>query len=322
MAAESPGRRALIVGCGRIAGGFNESDETAVLTHVVAYRRAGAPVVGCVDADGEAAARFARRWNVPVAGRDIETILDQAQPDVVSLCTPPDVRLEALRRLLRAPSVRAVLVEKPLALGVRDAEEIAALAAATGRAVLVNYFRAFDPFYVEIERAVRAGERGRLGLGTALYYGDAVTNASHLVERLLAMFGAPSSVRRTGGEARRPAFEVAWGAARVTFLPVTGCRYSPVELDLLFESERLRIVDSECRAERFEAQPDPTYPEFLNLVPARMPSPAVPSREALLAAVTAALDAAANGPGPRERRLLNDAVEVVRLLAAVADDRG
>lgn len=323
MTARARAPRVLIVGCGRIAGGFNEGDETAVLTHVVAYRRLNADIVGCVDVDGEAASRFARRWSIPRAGNDLAAVVHDAMPDVVSLCTPPDARLGPLRLVLGAPTVRSVLVEKPLALTVEEAQQISALAAASGRAVLVNYFRAFDPFYVEVERACRAGEFGRLGMGTALYYGDAMTNASHLLERLVAMFGPPSAARRLGGGARQPTFELAWEAAKMVVLPATGCRYTPIEMDLLFESGRLRIVDSEGRAERFAARPDPRYPDFLNLVPVPLSPPSGPSPESILASVRAAL-VAVEGAGPvgEPGAYLTRAVDVIRVLHDIEVGRG
>jgi len=323
MAVRAHAPRVLIVGCGRIAGGFNEGDETAVLTHVVAYRRLNAEIVGCVDVDGETASRFARRWSIPRAGIDLAAMVHETQPEVVSLCTPPDARLGPLRLVLAAPSVRSVLVEKPLALAVEEALQIRALAAASGRAVLVNYFRAFDPFYVEVERACRAGEFGRLGMGTALYYGDAVTNSSHLLERLLAMLGPPSSARRLGGDARQPTFELTWEGANVVVLPAIGCRYSPIEMDLLFESGRLRIVDSEGRAERFEARPDPRYPDFLNLVPVPLSSPSAPSPESMLGSVRAALAAAEEArPAGEPGSHLTRAVDVVRVLHEIEVGRG
>jgi predicted dehydrogenase len=313
----------LIVGCGRIAGGFNESDESAVLTHAVAYRRLNADIVGCVDLDGEAASRFARRWSIPRAGNDLAALVHETQPEVVSLCTPPGVRLGPLRLVLAVPSVRSVLVEKPLALTVEEAQQIRALAAATGRAVLVNYFRAFDPFYVEVERACRAGELGQFCLGTAFYYGDAVTNASHLVERLLAMFGPPSSARRLGGDARQPTFELAWEGARVVFLAAIGCHYSPIEMDLFFESGRLRIVDSEGRAERFAARPDRRYPDFLNLAPVPLASPSAPSPDSMFGPVRAALAAAEEArPAGESGTHLTRAVDVVRVLHEIEVGRG
>ena len=68
---------AVIVGCGRIAGGYNESDETQVLSHVVALRRAGLTVAGCVDTDPARAERFAKRWSIPEFGSDVTDMLSR-----------------------------------------------------------------------------------------------------------------------------------------------------------------------------------------------------------------------------------------------------
>jgi hypothetical protein len=129
------------------------------------------------------------------------------------------------------------------------------------------------------------------------------------------MFGPPSAARRLGGDARQPAFELAWTGARAVVLPAVGCRYSPIEMDLLFESGRLRIVDSEGRAERFAARPDPRYPDFLNLVAVPSSSPSAPSPESMLDSVRAALAGEAGSS-------LNRAVDVVRVMHEIELGRG
>jgi hypothetical protein len=94
-------------------------------------------------------------------------------------------------------------------------------------------------------------------------------------------------------------------------------------MDLLFESGRLRIVDSEGRAERFAARPDPRYPDFLNLVPVPLSPPAAPSPESMLGSVRAALVAAEEArPTAEPGSYLTRAVDVVRVLHEIEVGRG
>jgi hypothetical protein len=310
-----PETRVVIVGCGRIAGDFNDRGGR-VMTHAAAYRERGASLVGCCDVDRARAAGFARRWEIEVSGDDLGAVLARTQPQVVSVCTPPDDRAAVLETVFATRSVRAVLVEKPLATKAAEAEQIRDLAREAGRPTLVNYFRAFDPFYRSLARDAAAGRFGRFGEGTLRYYGSALANASHLLERVVAMFGTPSAVKRLGGDHAAPLFELRIGDARVVAVPTEGARYSPIELDLLFEAHRVRVIDSERRVEVFQSRPDPDYEGFENLVPDAGWSGGVPSHESILCAVDETLRAAAGGPSPAGE-LLDRAVLVTRILEEV-----
>jgi hypothetical protein len=179
----------------------------------------------------------------------------------------------------------------------------------------VNYFRAFDPFYRALARDCEDGRFGRFCEGTLRYYGSALANASHLLERVVAMFGPPSAVRCLGGDPAAPLFELLFGAARVLAVPTEGARYSPIELDLLFETHRVRVIDSERRVEVFRSKADPDYEGFENLEPEAGWSGGAPSHESILHAVDETLRAAAGLPVADE--LLDRAVLVTRILEEI-----
>ncbi len=287
-------RRVVVVGCGRIAGGFNEHEQGKVLTHMAAYRKLGAAVVGCCDLDMRKAEAFAGRWSVPRYDTDLEALLTCTQPEVVSICTPPVGRVAILERVLATPSVRAVLLEKPLAACHDDARVIARLAERAACPVLVNYGRAFDPFYLQVRRECEGGKFGPLRQAVARYYGSARNNASHLIERILDMFGPAVCAKRLSGSEDAPMFELLLEkpVASAMFLPTSGVDYAPLELDLLFERGRIRIIDSEQRVEKFVSRPDENFEGFFNLVPFDENPTGTPSHENIIYAVQEVLHAA------------------------------
>jgi predicted dehydrogenase len=148
-----------VVGCGYRAG---ES-------HLPIYRETELPVtVDCVcDLDREAAARASDQFDVPAAYDDLAAMLDEADPDIVDVCVPPQahfpVALEALR------SGCHVLVEKPLALSVEHCDEL--IRAARGRGLklgVVQNMRYNRPFRAA-KRRISAGEIGEVtGIRTLL----------------------------------------------------------------------------------------------------------------------------------------------------------
>lgn len=307
---------ALIVGCGRIAGGYNGADESRVLTHAVALRRLGVPIGGCCDTEAARAEAFATRWGIPRHGIDLGRLLAEVRPGLVSVCTPARNRLPTLEAVLACPSVRSVLVEKPLAATAEAARRIADLAERSGRVVLVDYFRAFDPFYRRLEGVLRGDWAPVAWTATAWYYGAVREIASHWVERLLAWFGPACGARRLSGEPQAPLFLVEWATGRAVFVPATGCDYSPFEMDLCLPDRRLRILDSEERVEHFASAPDPCYPGYSRLVARPLWDGLAPSPESIGHAVAAAVAGATGEPVPWQG-LLARAVQAVELCGRV-----
>ena len=94
----------LIVGCGRIAGGFDEkrAPKEFALSHAGAYsKRSDVVLAACVDPDIEIAERFAERWSVSEAYSGCEDIRSGRELDVVSICTPTAVHSSSTENVFR-----------------------------------------------------------------------------------------------------------------------------------------------------------------------------------------------------------------------------
>lgn len=116
----------------------------------------GVELAAVADRDPAARRRAAERFAVPVH-EDLDGLLAAGvQGAVVAL--PDDAHRSAAVALLQAGV--AVLVEKPLATSVEDAEAI--LAVARGRLLMVGHLLRFDPRYLEARRRVGAGALGDL----------------------------------------------------------------------------------------------------------------------------------------------------------------
>lgn len=84
--------------------------------------------------------------------------------DAVVIATPIQTHFELAREALLAG--KDVLVEKPLATTVAEANELVRLAAAEGRILMVGHTFLYNPAVRELRRLVQGGELGRI------YYGD------------------------------------------------------------------------------------------------------------------------------------------------------
>jgi predicted dehydrogenase len=146
----------LVVGCGAVGSGYDElRPDGAPLTHAGAYAaHPGTRLVGGVDPDSGARARFERRWQVPCTA-DLDAAL-AARPDLVSVCTPPAGRLSLVERILDARP-RAIWSEKPLAESSEEAEQIRLRCDEAGAALQLNFHRRFDPPHRRVAELVAAG---------------------------------------------------------------------------------------------------------------------------------------------------------------------
>jgi predicted dehydrogenase len=178
--------RALIIGCGNIAGGYNTSlDDPMVLTHALAYRRHPDCVLSaCVDPDPRVRRAFAARWGVPRTYETVDEALSAETFDLVSVCTPTGSHLETLRKVLEAKP-RAVLAEKPLDGSPAEARRLGREYTARGIPVAVNFTRRFDPSMRKLRERISAGTFGKLRAIVGWYDRGAVNNGSHLIDLVI-----------------------------------------------------------------------------------------------------------------------------------------
>jgi predicted dehydrogenase len=160
------------VGCGRIAR-----------THA-RYVRAvpGAQIVAVCDPIENAAAAFAAELGIGGRYSDLKLMLSEARPDAVHVLTPPATHAEVAISVLEAGA--HVLVEKPMALNRAQAESMAAAARRTGRTLVVDHNRWFDPVMQKARDLVTSGDLGEL-VGIEAFQGAAVdeSQASSAVAR-------------------------------------------------------------------------------------------------------------------------------------------
>jgi len=197
-----------IVGAGIIGGNHAE----AILRHPRLR------IVALVDSQLAVARALAARLDqAPSCHLTLASALAAERVDLVAICTPSGLHVEAAEETLRAGA--HLLIEKPLDTSLAKAREFAKVAAvAEGRGLVcavVSQHR-FDPAMVAVQAAVRAGRLGRLTSAVVsmpwwreqAYYdsadwrgtwafdgGGAVANQGiHLVDQMLALLGRPTEV--------------------------------------------------------------------------------------------------------------------------------
>ncbi|MBI1245702.1 MAG: gfo/Idh/MocA family oxidoreductase [Alphaproteobacteria bacterium] len=259
---------ALILGCGRIAGGYDKASEgMPPRTHAGAYAARGdVRLLACVEPDPERRKAFASRWNVAHAFEGIADLRASGLAfDVASLCTPDDRHAADLEALLDVP-VRAVLAEKPLAIDAGDAARVVTRYRAAGRALAVAYLRRWDPSVRNVASRIASGEFGAPCRATAFYGKGLMHNGSHMIDLLRLMLGpirpVGASARFAGPWATDPTLDAvleASGGAPIHLFATDHGLYDLFEVTLVFERA---VVELREGAGRITVRPIAPTPGF------------------------------------------------------------
>ncbi|CAM5455404.1 putative dehydrogenase [Aquamicrobium terrae] len=137
---------------------------------------------------------------------DPDELFARDDVDAVVMALPPQFHAETAVRAVEAG--KDVLVEKPIALTVADAERAVQAAQDNGRVFMVGHVLRFHPAFEKLKALVDEGELGevryihshRLGLGKFHTENDALWDlAPHDLSMILAITGAePTEVRGEG----------------------------------------------------------------------------------------------------------------------------
>lgn len=125
--------------------------------HMKAFRELGRICPRWVISRREEKAReFREKWSFERAGTQLDLALEDPKVNLVVITSPSERHTEQTIRFLQAG--KDVIVEIPVGLSLEDAERVAAVAAESGRRVLVCHTMRSFPGIREIRRRVQAGE--------------------------------------------------------------------------------------------------------------------------------------------------------------------
>jgi len=112
------------------------------------------------DASPERLAAVAAEFDVKGTYKDFNTMIEQGDLDAVVIALPnhlhADFSIRALRRGLH------VLVEKPIATNVQDAEAMLQASREADRVLMVGFNQRFAPLHQTAGRFIRQGSLGRI----------------------------------------------------------------------------------------------------------------------------------------------------------------
>lgn len=177
--------KAAIVGCGRIGCTFSaDTLRPYASTHAAAYQEAASVKLAALcDTDESRLQQAGEQFSIDNLYTDCAEMLGRNQIDILSICTPPTVRLEVVKCAL-VGGVKAIYCEKPIATSVIEGKAIVNLCKKRGVLLTVNHQRRFSTLHQNIAEFIACGELGYIQQVTC-YYGAGVSNSgTHLFDLL------------------------------------------------------------------------------------------------------------------------------------------
>jgi len=155
-------------------------------------RLGGVKVKTVVDVNGELAAKAAAACNVPNSGTDHREVIDDPEIDVIHNCTPNKYHYQITKEALEAG--KQVLSEKPLAMDLKEAEELVDLAEKKRAITGIDFCYRYYPVVQEMAVRVRRGDAGTVRMVSGSYFQDWLSREIDWTWRLLRSESGDSNI--------------------------------------------------------------------------------------------------------------------------------
>ena len=113
--------------------------------HLVAYEKAGFNPYAITSLEEERSRELAEQFHIPKVYKEWKEMVDDPEIEIVDIAVPPHVQLEMVEYICKkAPHIKGVLCQKPIAMSVEDAKKIVSLGKQAGIPIAVNSNMRYD----------------------------------------------------------------------------------------------------------------------------------------------------------------------------------
>jgi len=246
--------KTLIIGCGKIAGIYENLEDKTVLSHCKAlYLDPDYDLVSCCDIVQENAKKLADKYGFTEYGDDFNRQIKDNQIDVVSICTPDNTHFKVAKTVLEneyLPSV--IFLEKPICANQKELYELISLSREKNVKIVVNHTRRYDNKHIQLKKLIKEGFFGKLYRADVYYYSGWEHNGVHVVDTLSFLFDEKIEISKLNRVIESPYPEddtadfellLKQSGAPIYLTGIDERYFQLFEFDLKFDKSRLRIED-------------------------------------------------------------------------------
>ena len=190
----------LIVGSGKIAGGFDKGRKLRDFpyTHAGAYiRDSRFKMIACVEPNKAHRIEFMKEWDIRFGFDSIDELLNlDYRFDVISICSPTTYHSHDIEVALQLRP-KLIFCEKPITTSLIDSERLVDACKAANVMMAVNHTRRWDSSVSELQANILSERMGKLRSIVGVYNKGLLNNGSHMLDLLNFLVG-PMSVIKAG----------------------------------------------------------------------------------------------------------------------------
>jgi predicted dehydrogenase len=260
--------RAAVIGLGRAGCGAPGDPPRSHIGAILATK--GMALAVAADPSPQARENARETWNLPSSVLLVGDAADIPEGmDVIAVASPTAARRQTVPAALKK-NPKVLIVEKPLAATLAEAEELAAQARAQDVMLRVNFNRRLDPGHQAFRAALTSDPRR-----VVLRYGKGLFNyASHMVDLLIDWFGPIEWVQAFAEDEEisgDPSITFRVRSARgfeALFAGMDGLNYDQFEAEFYLSDQRLDLAAGGVEKRRYRAMRDRFYKGYSQLGPA------------------------------------------------------
>ncbi|MBT6620539.1 MAG: Gfo/Idh/MocA family oxidoreductase [Gemmatimonadetes bacterium] len=153
--------RVALIGTGRVGYQFSFSDLPD--NHAAAIsQHPSCELVAGVNRGRKKLDAFGQRFGVEALYHDYQQMLAEVQPDICIVATHPELHAEMVEGCAKAPSTKAIICEKPMALSLAECDRMIAACQAGNILLQINHNRRWNPEWVLAKKLLDEGAIGEL----------------------------------------------------------------------------------------------------------------------------------------------------------------
>ena len=271
--------KASVIGLGRVGFEFEfEKNRIPPASHWGCYCSLTEKVaeIAVCDVDESKLAKLHNSWG---KFTDYHDMLTKFEPNVVSICTPTPTHTEIACAVAECPSVKAILLEKPVAQSLQEADTIIDTCKKNNVLLTVNYTRRWAKLYANIRDSI-SDKQPTLMVGS--HPGPLLRTGTHMIDLFNWMteyhlfrgnndfdnevsvqaFGNPvmADYMKGKGDDFNISGCVNYGDEGVqAILLAKPTPYLLFELDILCKTERIRVTDNGDRFDLYHSRKSKRY---------------------------------------------------------------
>lgn len=243
--------KAAIIGCGMIAGRFEDFSASRTYSHAKAYRRNSTiGELAFFDPDSNRAQELATKAGGNAFSTTAEIMAD-FQPDIVSVCTPDNFHYSTIESLLQgAFPPKIIFVEKPVCNDRQELGRLIELERTSDTRIIVNHSRRFDVTHQRLKALLNSGDLGALVRVHVDYYGGWRHLGVHIIDILQYMLGTLVEIDRVeyhceSKYADDPTLNVMGriGNARLSLAGFLEDYYQILDMNIMCQRGQIKITD-------------------------------------------------------------------------------